>query len=86
VHPISLRPLSGSPFHGCRPSHDLVMPAVVLPILLGCWKLIAVGLLSSGIASPSDLALHNGSILGLLLVLGLSGRSDLLVGLEGGGV
>jgi hypothetical protein len=46
------------------------MPVVVLLVLLGCWKLTAAELLSSDIASPSDLALHNGSILGLFLVLG----------------
>jgi hypothetical protein len=59
------------------------MPVVVLLILLGCRKMIAAELLSLGIASPSDLPLHNGSILGLLLVLGLSGCSDWLLGQEG---
>jgi hypothetical protein len=56
------------------------MHVVVLLVLLGCWKLTVVELLSSGIASPRDLALHNGSILGFLLALGLSGYSDWLLG------
>jgi hypothetical protein len=59
------------------------MPAVVLLVLLGCWELTTAELLSSGIALPSDLALHNGSILGLLLVLGLPSYSDWLLGKEG---
>jgi hypothetical protein len=58
------------------------MPIVVLLVLLGCWKLTAAELFSSGIASPSDLALHNESILGLLLVLGLSSCSDWFLGQE----
>jgi hypothetical protein len=82
VHPRLLWPPSGSPFHGCRSSHGLLMPAVVLPILLGCWKLTAAELLSSGIVSPSGLALHNGNIL-YLLVLALPGCSDWLLGQEG---
>jgi hypothetical protein len=59
------------------------MLAVVLFVLLGCWKLTAAELLSSGIASPSDVALCNGSILGLLLVLVLPGCSDWLLGQVG---
>jgi hypothetical protein len=58
------------------------MPAVVLLVLLGCWKLTTVELLSSGIASLSGLVLHNGSIFSLLLALGLSGCSDWLLGQE----
>jgi hypothetical protein len=54
------------------------MPTVVHLVLLGCWKLTAVELLSSGIASPSDLALQNGNILGLLLVLVLPSCFDWL--------
>jgi hypothetical protein len=77
VHPRLLRPPSGSPFHGCRPGHDLLMPTVVLLVLLGCWKPTAAELLALGIALPSDLALHNGNILGLLE---LSGCSDWLLG------
>jgi hypothetical protein len=45
------------------------MPTVVLLVLLWCWKLTATELLSSDIASPSDHALHNGSILDLLLAM-----------------
>jgi hypothetical protein len=59
------------------------MLTVVLLDLLGCWKLTASELLSLGIASPSDLALYNGSILGLLLVLVLLGCSDWLLGQVG---
>jgi hypothetical protein len=59
------------------------MPVVVLLVLLGCWKMTAAEQLSSAIASPSGLALHNGSILGLLLTLGLSSCSGWLLGQEG---
>jgi hypothetical protein len=59
------------------------MPAVAHLVLLGHWKMTIVGLLSSGNASPSGLVLHNGSILYLLLVLGLPSCSDLLLGQEG---
>jgi hypothetical protein len=83
VCPGLLQPPSGSPFHGCRPGHNLLIPAVALLVLQGRWELTNVGLLSLGIASPSGLALHNGSILYLLLVLGLPGCSDLLLGQEG---
>jgi hypothetical protein len=47
------------------------MLGVVLLVLLGYSKLSVAELLSLGIASPSDCALHNGSILVPLLVLGL---------------
>jgi hypothetical protein len=40
-------------------------------------------MLSSGIALPSDLALHNGNIHDLLLALVLSGYSDWLLGQVG---
>jgi hypothetical protein len=83
VHPGLLLPPSGSPFHGCRTGHDLLMPVVVLLLLLGCWKLNAPGLPSSGITSPSGLALHNGNILYLLLALGLPSYPDYLLGQEG---
>jgi hypothetical protein len=55
------------------------MPAVVLLVLLGCWKLTTAELLSPVNASPRDLALHNGSILDLLLALGLSDCSGWLL-------
>jgi hypothetical protein len=58
------------------------VPAAVVLVLLGCWKLTAAELLSLGITSPSGLALQSGSILGLLLVLGLSSCSDWLLGQE----
>jgi hypothetical protein len=69
VHPRLLRPPSGSPFHGCRPGHGLLVLVVVLLILLRCWKLAAAKLLSSGNDSSSDLIPHNGDIHDLLLVL-----------------
>ena len=59
------------------------MLAVVLIVLLGCWKLVAAGLLSSGNATPSGLVPHSGNIHGLLLALRLSGFSDWLLGHEG---
>jgi hypothetical protein len=70
AHPRLLRPPSGSPFHGCRLGHDLLMLVVVLIVLLGCWKLVAAELLSSGNATLSGLVPHSGNILGLLLALG----------------
>jgi hypothetical protein len=36
VHLGLLRPPSGSPFHGCRPGHDLLVLAVVFLVLLRC--------------------------------------------------
>jgi hypothetical protein len=33
AHPRLLRPPSGSPFHGCRLRHDLLMLVVVLVVL-----------------------------------------------------
>jgi hypothetical protein len=80
VHPGLLRPPSDSPFHGCKPGHGLLMLAMVLLVLLGCWKLVAAGLLSSGNATPSGLVPHNGNIFGLLLALMLPGYSDWLLG------
>jgi hypothetical protein len=59
------------------------MLAVVLIVLLGCWKLVAAGLLSSGNATPSGLVPHNGNIFGLLLALTLPGCSDWLLGQVG---
>jgi hypothetical protein len=51
--------------------------------LLGHWGLSAAAPSSLGNASPSGLVLHSGSILCLLLVLGLLGCSDSLLGQEG---
>jgi hypothetical protein len=51
-------------------------------VLLGHWELTVAELLYLGNASPSDLVLHSGNILGLLLVLGPSDCSDWLLGQE----
>jgi hypothetical protein len=59
------------------------MLAVVLLVLLGCWKLATTELLSSRNETPSGLVPHNGNILGLLLVLALLGSSGWLLGQEG---
>jgi hypothetical protein len=83
VHPRSLRPPSGSPFHGCTHGHDYLLPVEVHLALLEHWGLSAAVPSSLGNASPSGLALHSGSTLFLLLVLGLLGCSDLLLGQEG---
>jgi hypothetical protein len=70
VHPGLLWPLSGSPFHGSRPSHELLMLVVELLFLLGCWKLVTAELLSLGNKTPSGLVPHSGNILDLFLALG----------------
>jgi hypothetical protein len=82
VHPRLLQPPSGSPFHGCRPDHDLLVLVVVLLVLLRYWKLTVAELLSSGNDSSSDLVPHNGNIHDLLLVLSLPGYSGWLLGQE----
>jgi hypothetical protein len=46
------------------------MLAMVLLVLLGCWRLAAAELLSSGNESPSDLVPHSRNIHDLLLALG----------------
>ena len=58
------------------------MLAVVLLVLLGCWKLVAAELLSSSNESPSDLVPHIGNIHDLLLALALPGSSGWLLGQE----
>jgi hypothetical protein len=83
VHPGSLRPPSGSPSHGCTHGHDYLLPVEVHLALLEHWGLSAAAPSSLGNASPSGLALHSESILCLLLVLGLLGCSDSLLGQEG---
>ena len=83
VHPGSLRLPSGSPFHGCTLGYDCLLPAVVLLALLEHWGWSAAEPSSLGTASPSGLVLHSGNILCLLLVLGLLGCSDSLLGQEG---
>jgi hypothetical protein len=48
--------------------------------LLGYWLLATVELLSLDSSSPSGFVLHNRSMCGLLLVLGLLGCSGWLLG------
>jgi hypothetical protein len=83
VHPGSLRPPSGSPFHGCTLGHDYLLPIEVHLALPGHWGWSADAPSSLGNASPSGLVLHSGNILCLLLALGLLGCSDSLLGQEG---
>ena len=83
VHPGLLRPPSGSPFHGCTHGHDYLLLVEVHLALLGHWGLSAAAPSSLGNASPSGLVLHSGSILCLLLALGLLGCSDSLLAQEG---
>jgi hypothetical protein len=83
VHPGLLQPPCGSPSHGCRPGHDLLMLVAVLLFLLGCWKLAPSGVLSSGNAMLSGLVPQSGNILGLLLALGLLSCSNWLLWQEG---
>jgi hypothetical protein len=83
VHPGSLWPPSGSPFHGCTLGHDYLLPVEVHLALPEHWGLPTAAPSSLGNASPSGLVLHSGSILCLLLVLGLLGCSDSLLGQEG---
>jgi hypothetical protein len=56
--------------HGCS------LLAGVHSILQGHWELTDVELLSLGNATPSDIVLHSGNILCLLLALVLSDHSD----------
>jgi hypothetical protein len=72
VFPRLLHPLDGSAFHGCSASeHDCMFLAEVHSALLGHWGLVVAELPYSDNASPNGPALHNGSILCLLLALGL---------------
>jgi hypothetical protein len=83
VFPGLLRLRDGSASHGCRASnHDCLLPAVVHSVLLGHWGPAVVEPSFSGTASPSGPALHIGSILCLLLALGLPDCSDWLLGQE----
>jgi hypothetical protein len=83
VHPGLLWPPSGSPFHGCRPNHGLLVLVMVLLVLLWCWKLAAAELFSLGNELPSGLVPQSGNIHDLLLALELSGCSDWWLGQEG---
>jgi hypothetical protein len=82
VHPGSLRPPSGSPFHGYTLGHDYLLPVEVHLALLEHWGWSAAAPSSLDNALPSGLVLHSGSIL-CLLVLGLLGCSYSLLGQEG---
>jgi hypothetical protein len=78
-----IRPLSGSPFHGCKPDNGLLVLAVVLLVLLGYLLLATAELPSLDSASPSGFVPHNRSTHGLLLALELLGCSGWLLGQEG---
>jgi hypothetical protein len=79
--PELCRPPGGSPFHTeHRVDHGCFLLARVHSVLLGHWELTAAELLSLGNATLSGLVPHSGNILGVLLALGLSGCSDLLLG------
>jgi hypothetical protein len=59
-----LQPPSGSVFHDYNAAESgCLLQAETRSALLGHWGLIAVGLPSSDIASPSGLALHSGNML-----------------------
>jgi hypothetical protein len=82
-HPGLLRPPGGSPFHGCRPNHGLLMLVVVLLVLLGYWLLATAKLPSLDNASPYGFVPHNRRMHDLLLALELLGCSGWLLGQEG---
>jgi hypothetical protein len=72
VFPGLLCPPDGSASHGCSMSeHDCLLLVEVHYALLGHLGLAAVDLPSSDNAFPNGPTLHNGSILCLLLALGL---------------
>jgi hypothetical protein len=61
--PELLQPPSGSVFHDCSAAESgCLLQAETRSALLGHWGLIAAGLPSSDIASPSGLALHSGNM------------------------
>jgi hypothetical protein len=81
--PRLLRSPDGLAYHGCSASeHDCLLLAEVHSALLGHWGLAAAELPSLDNASPNGPALHNGSILCLLLTLGLLDCSGWLLGQE----
>jgi hypothetical protein len=83
VFPGLLRPPDGLVYHGCSVSkHDCLLLAEAHSALLGHWGLAAPELPSLDNASPNGPALHNGSILCLLLALGLLDCSGWLLGQE----
>jgi hypothetical protein len=72
VFPGLLRSPDGSASHGCSVSdHGFLLTTKVHSVLLGHWGLAVVEKSFSGNASPSGPTLHSGSILCLLLALGL---------------
>jgi hypothetical protein len=83
VFPGLLRPLDGLASHGCSASeHDCHLLVEVHYALLGHWGPAAAELPSLDNASPNGPALHNGSIMCLLLALGLLDCSVWLLGQE----
>jgi hypothetical protein len=83
VFPGLLQPPDGSAHHGCSASeHDCLPLAEVHSALLGHWGPTAAELPSLDNASPNGPALHNGSILCLLLALGLLDCYGWLLGYE----
>jgi hypothetical protein len=81
--PELCRPLGGSPFHtGHGAVHSCLLLAGMHSVLLGHWELTTAKLLSLGNVMPSGLVLYSGNILGVLLVLGLFGCFDWLLGQE----
>ena len=83
MFPRLLRPTDGLVSHGCSASdHGCLLPTEVHSVLVGHWAPAVVETSSSGNASPSGPALHSGSIICLLLALGLSDCSDWLLGQE----
>jgi hypothetical protein len=83
VFPGLLWPLDGSASHGCSTSeHGCLLLAEVHSALLGHWGPDAAKLSSLDNASPNGPAPHNGSILCLLLALGLLDCSSWSLGQE----
>jgi hypothetical protein len=78
-----LQPPNDLVSHGCSVSgHNCLLLDEVHSASLGHWRLTAAELPSSDNASPNGLTLHNGSILCLLLALGLLDCSRWLLGQE----
>jgi hypothetical protein len=78
-----LRPPDDSASHGCSASeHDCLLLTELHSALLGHWGLAAVEPFSLNNTSPNGHALHNGSILCLLLALGLLDYPGWLLGQE----
>jgi hypothetical protein len=83
VFPGLLRPPNGSVSHGCSASErSCLLLAKANSTSLGHWGLATAELPSLDNASPNGLVLHNGSILNLLLALGLLDCSSWFLGQE----